>query len=824
MNSGFLITDAGLAVASTASPTGPKINIASFKVGSGVNYTPTRSQTALAGSVLYTGVPSGVAIVDADTLEVMLMMDATVGPFKFGEAGIYLDTGTLFAVCVWDTLQDQVKAVGLQAGTVYKIRARIKLAQAPAICNVTLNQSPALLEVPNWTLLQRPQDQIMGHNAAIIHDNNDSDDPVLVVRDTGTEWAPVGYRQILESYTTDGGASATTSSYTHPDIPSIGIDNPTNNSKYLIKLPQGEIRKIATISGNTVTWTNPISAVPNGLVRICESNSQGSISWVNKNEWNEVITAFNGFWGNPTGTYPLSNKGLAQTTLLPLAGGPPSAAQVAQFVNAWDKYAIFHNIDDSRLVTEVVGDFRAGLNGNGMEAMRRKFDIVKDVVAQAWAKRNYVNSGPLIPLPVVSQSDPAFWTPSRTYTYELVYSSNTVLDALINVGHFISVTRQVSSISNPDWGQLQSLFTQMGTFYLHPGRAVSSVTNDHTKGLGYLTGSYQTMETFNNGAWICTVLAKRVSNVVTIQIVLDNSGTGPTDSGSSPGSINFSLYGYVPLSSLLNSPVLNAPVCTPPPLPLTFSPNPLSVTHNTGASVDDTVTYAPTGTAVPTLISGSLPAGLSVTTPNTSQVKLTGTVTASAGIYTSTWSITTAGGSSGSLTITVNVGTGFSIVMSNWDVVAVSDGSPGPGSPITAGISFQNDGTLRGFSPGRFDILHPTNWVAEKPISSSNAGLYEIRVQLNPETNTEYGGHGSFLNRAPQTGPALNTWLPLNTTRTWTNTDTPPDEFTLGAGWASKLDVFIRVAATGVIVSSATYRVMAWQNSSFNPDGGGGGD
>ena len=84
----FTVTDAGIHAAAIAGANGPSVNITAFKLGSGVNYTPTTSQTALNGSELYSGVPANYAVDSDDVVTYTLSIPATIGDFDFGEVGL----------------------------------------------------------------------------------------------------------------------------------------------------------------------------------------------------------------------------------------------------------------------------------------------------------------------------------------------------------------------------------------------------------------------------------------------------------------------------------------------------------------------------------------------------------------------------------------------------------------------------------------------------------------------------------------------------------------------------------------------------------------
>src|SRR5882672_10083941 len=88
------LTTAGAMLLQNA--TGP-ITLTSFELGSGYNYTPEPTDTMLHGMEVYAGTPSLPLAVNANIVKWSCFLDYPVGPFQFGEIGLYVGT-TLFAL------------------------------------------------------------------------------------------------------------------------------------------------------------------------------------------------------------------------------------------------------------------------------------------------------------------------------------------------------------------------------------------------------------------------------------------------------------------------------------------------------------------------------------------------------------------------------------------------------------------------------------------------------------------------------------------------------------------------------------------------------
>jgi hypothetical protein len=76
--------------------TGP-VTVTSFQLGSAYGYVPEASDTGIHGTLVYTGVPSAPLAVSANLVAYSSYLDYDLGPFEFGEIGLYVGS-TLFAL------------------------------------------------------------------------------------------------------------------------------------------------------------------------------------------------------------------------------------------------------------------------------------------------------------------------------------------------------------------------------------------------------------------------------------------------------------------------------------------------------------------------------------------------------------------------------------------------------------------------------------------------------------------------------------------------------------------------------------------------------
>src|SRR5271168_503875 len=146
----FQITSAGLAAAAVAMPQGPYIEITSFSINAGYGYTPTATQVAPEGALLYEGTPTSYTNISGDTIDILCEIPPNAGPFQFGEVALYLPGGVLFAIAVFPTLQTKFSALGSNVVSSYELNCLLTLAQGTAVFQVNTLVPITLLQVYSW--------------------------------------------------------------------------------------------------------------------------------------------------------------------------------------------------------------------------------------------------------------------------------------------------------------------------------------------------------------------------------------------------------------------------------------------------------------------------------------------------------------------------------------------------------------------------------------------------------------------------------------------------------------------------------------------------
>lgn len=311
MDPQFVITTAGLAAASVADPEGPHIHITQFKIGTGYNYTPDVSDTVLHGSVLYEGAPTSFTFYSDDTTMFVCEIPTTAGPFDYGEIGLFLDDGTLFALAAYPTKRSKLNVSVSGQPHLVRINCLIKLEQSPAIFNVTTTSQMTLLEASTFATVTPPQYAPDGVNAVIV---NHSTHRALLTRVSDTEWNPVGWTHLADC---EVSAVPSTTQITSEDFYRY-MGQTSGTTKLLLQDSLGNVRIVTAISGaGTIATLSEAISTTGGIGTICKLyayfdkpldflalESEAQNLWTDFNSvWNNGGVLTLGDYGEGPGTY-----------------------------------------------------------------------------------------------------------------------------------------------------------------------------------------------------------------------------------------------------------------------------------------------------------------------------------------------------------------------------------------------------------------------------------------------------------------------------------------------------------------------------------------
>lgn len=108
----------------TALQTNPALRPTTYKLGTGTGYVPSASDTNIHGTQVYSSLLSNGDVINGNVLRYSIIMPFDIGPFQFGEVGLFTDTGMLFALGVTDSVTNK------DVGVAFRLDAYLSSVQA----------------------------------------------------------------------------------------------------------------------------------------------------------------------------------------------------------------------------------------------------------------------------------------------------------------------------------------------------------------------------------------------------------------------------------------------------------------------------------------------------------------------------------------------------------------------------------------------------------------------------------------------------------------------------------------------------------------------
>lgn len=356
----FVTTAAGDAAASVATPTGPFIEIVEFRVGSDFSTAATALDTGLAGTTLYTGVPDGYVSLDSNTIGIRLVLPATAGPFEFGEIGLYLPGGVLYARCSFGSLQQKLVSTVASVPSVWRITAALRLSQAPALFNIATQSQNLILEAANYSLISTPAGTPGSPNAVIVHEDTPYGQSPMLWKTTSNRWALSKYNKILDATLT----GVTAGSISAVEFASLAGSLP---NEIVLEMASGELRAVSGIAGTTATLTQSISGpVIGDLVRVHQAQAPAFVPpRLTGAEYNSLVNDFNVLWSTPSSSFTQDATGWNQTAVptVALASSPVWTG----FISLVDNAAEMLGIPNAISATGLQSDWSTGFVSNQLK-------------------------------------------------------------------------------------------------------------------------------------------------------------------------------------------------------------------------------------------------------------------------------------------------------------------------------------------------------------------------------------------------------------------------------------------------------------------------
>ena len=195
MSSTFVITNVGLEKAAQANEKGLIVTIAKFAIGDAYNYTPSVADTRIRGNTLYTAAPVSYKYIGDKTIQIMCVLPDTIGPFAWGEIGLYLDSGELFALAALPKPQNKYSSLESDIASSVTFYCYITLAYDKVSITIDYGSSDnplstvEILDVYKWSNVKTPADVQLGISEIIVHENSPIGNPTLLLKADNDRWA-----------------------------------------------------------------------------------------------------------------------------------------------------------------------------------------------------------------------------------------------------------------------------------------------------------------------------------------------------------------------------------------------------------------------------------------------------------------------------------------------------------------------------------------------------------------------------------------------------------------------------------------------------------
>lgn len=264
----MLVTNAGLAAASVATPTGPFINLVEFRVGDGFGYTPTVNDTGLNGNLLFTAAPTSFNNIGDNTIDVVCQIPPDAGPFNYGEVALYLLDGSgnkvMFAKAVFAEAQTKFSSLGTNVASSETFHCLIKLQQSIAIFQFStiLEQDVVVYNV--WSDVVVPD---LSANpsipVALVQELDGAMASSLLHQSNGTKWT-IGTTYEWYGNVTITNATTTTITFVPDGVTWTAGRLTTINRKYVVEFATGStpFRSVLSLTQSGSNYVLTLNAAP----------------------------------------------------------------------------------------------------------------------------------------------------------------------------------------------------------------------------------------------------------------------------------------------------------------------------------------------------------------------------------------------------------------------------------------------------------------------------------------------------------------------------------------------------------------------------------
>ena len=266
--SAFTITQAGINAASALGALGMTVEITSFKLGSSFGYTPSIADTSIRGAPVYVAPPKAWNMVSEHSRDIVCVVPATAGPFSYGEIGIFLSDGTLFAIAAWTEIQTKSSSVAGIANAL-TFHCVLNVGVAAAVIQVIAETAGVIAEVGSSSYVTGPALMPGKPNALIVKESVKGNNSLLLTAANSHQWNVQDYLQELSGTVTavsNGGLSISSTVFNELSASTVA-------GNYLVQDLIGNVRIVTSGVTGVAQLTYPISGLAVGDTIILLSRS-----------------------------------------------------------------------------------------------------------------------------------------------------------------------------------------------------------------------------------------------------------------------------------------------------------------------------------------------------------------------------------------------------------------------------------------------------------------------------------------------------------------------------------------------------------------------
>lgn len=268
----YIVTKKGLsrAVELAGGKPGYVVKIAYYKIGSNAGFQADDTLLDIQGAEMHRGVPIECIPVGDGRSQFTLFMDETVGTWQFGNIGLFLEDGTMYAIAAFKRPQWKIAFPDKDYNRVRLTLTSI-LSQGQAQVSLQANTLVlgALWEIPSPDDLPVAEDSLTNAYIAVKTDLNDN--PALWVRRSKTWFSEVfpilaARGTVDETQPNSKGFSASALPASRMPVAGGAVVRFTSGSS------AGLVRRLLTLENKVATWDKALSVQPGDSFELLTAN------------------------------------------------------------------------------------------------------------------------------------------------------------------------------------------------------------------------------------------------------------------------------------------------------------------------------------------------------------------------------------------------------------------------------------------------------------------------------------------------------------------------------------------------------------------------